>query len=147
MAQILIPPAPLQIADPDPNIKAMLDLWFFNNPIDNRAPVKGPKIPLPKPPGPAFTLPLAKMLFPLTEFQIPYLFEHDYRRIAIFPTLTLTLDYIKFAQYATLAMIYQIPTGHITAGLIITPTAKAIELAETLRIGLSISLVPLTFVA
>jgi hypothetical protein len=146
MVFIPIPPPPSALSDPDPNIKAMMELWFFNNPIDNRAPERGPKIPLPKPPGPTFALPLAKMLFPLTEFQIPFIFQHDYRRIAIFPTLSLTLDYIKFAQYATLALIYQIPTNHITAGLIIAPSVTAATIAETLRVGLSISLVPITFI-
>lgn len=139
-----IDPPPAILNDPDPNLKILLHLWWYNNPITQGGWERQIKIPLPKPAGPPLKMPIAEMIFPLTEWIIPYKFEFGFRRIAIFPMLSVTLDLIKYAQYATLAMIYQIPDYSITSGLIIAPTTAAAPLAEILRVGLSVSLVPLT---
>jgi len=141
----LIPQPPAEFTSDDPNITAIMRLWWYNNPVDPLKMRTKVKIPLPKEPGPIQVLPLENMLFPLTEWEIPFLHDSTFRRIAIFPTLALSLDFIKLCQYATLGLIYQFPTAQITAGLIISPSVTATSLAEILRIGLSISLVPITF--
>lgn len=144
MAVVAIPPPP----EPPPGIgdaeRAILNVWFYNNPVNIQPLKANVKIPLPKTPGPYYPIPIQYMQFPLLEWIIPLLHEGSFRRIAIFIYAAPTDDQIKYANSATLALMYQFPSNLVTSGLLIVPHATDKQLQAAAAYGLGISIVPVT---
>lgn len=120
--------------------KAILQLWYYNNPVDLKPSEYNVKIPIPKPGGPQYPYPIDKSIFPLVEWNIPLLHMGTFRRIAIWIKPEPADDDLLYAAYATLALMYSKPDYRITSAqmIVIKATDKQIKMAVDYGIGLSV---------
>jgi hypothetical protein len=124
---------------------AVLKLWWDNNPIDLKPSRLNVKIPLPKPPGPVFPFPFARMQFPLIEWIIPILHEGTFRRVAIHIKGEPTDDNLKYVAYSTIALLYQFPDYRITSAMLICIRATDDQLKAAVAFGIGLTIVPAVF--
>lgn len=138
--QLPSPIAPAGLVEPELTIYR---LWYYNNPLEFVRPQYNVKVPIPRKPGPYYPLPLDKMQFPLTEWNIPILFESLTRRNLVWIVAEPTDADLKYAAYATLAFMYQVPSDLITSALMICIRLTKDQIEAAVAYGIGISLVPL----